>query len=500
MVFSMAISWQFLLAGRRPDASIGRSFFRRSDCESFELAKAPPPPGASLANTPIGSSVEDMALPQTESAAKSVATRPKVARGAPTLAVSASVVPTGPTTPDPTPQTEGIVFAFETPQAAEDPMPLQNLPPPMDQPSCKEQIVAKIVAPISGQRYIALVVALLVLVAVPLAAARGEDRPMDFLFLCLFWIGTRETQKALWPTGTWTLERRRLALFVNLLATLANPVLLTTACMIAYTQAKAHARHDPGMVQTLATFASRTSVSSLLSYHAGIHPLPKDRVDWFGAGDVALALLDCGIVAWGFKLYECRRQLLSPAGCAAVLTSASAAVFTVFVSPLVVGSRGAGLGLAAPEALAFAARSTTLALSRPAMEALDGNMMINAAVVVANGIIGQWIYPFAPRLLGVHAKETIAVNSADSLAESEATSSEAPLEAPLSSAVASPGPIVSAAGVTVGVNGAAMGVAYLYTHDAESALFAALTMTIFGVMTVIFTCVAPFTEVVRSLA
>jgi putative effector of murein hydrolase len=48
-----------------------------------------------------------------------------------------------------------------------------------------------------------------------------------------------------------------------------------------------------------------------------------------------------------------------------------------------------------------------------------------------------------------------------------------------------------AAGVTVGVNAAAMGTAYLYEAQSEAAPHAALSMIALGVMTVVFSSVPP---------
>jgi hypothetical protein len=61
-------------------------------------------------------------------------------------------------------------------------------------------------------------------------------------------------------------------------------------------------------------------------------------------------------------------------------------------------------------------------------------------------------------------------------------------------------PATIAAGITVGINGAAMGVAYLYATKSRAAPYAALAMTVFGVMTVVLTTVDPFKQVLMGLA
>jgi putative effector of murein hydrolase len=52
-------------------------------------------------------------------------------------------------------------------------------------------------------------------------------------------------------------------------------------------------------------------------------------------------------------------------------------------------------------------------------------------------------------------------------------------------------PRVVAAGVTVGVNAAAMGTAYLYEAHSEAAPHAALSMIALGIMTVVFSSIPP---------
>lgn len=51
-----------------------------------------------------------------------------------------------------------------------------------------------------------------------------------------------------------------------------------------------------------------------------------------------------------------------------------------------------------------------------------------------------------------------------------------------------------AAGVTIGINAAAMGTAHLYEQNSHAAPYSALSMTMFGVFTVLFTVPGPMTE------
>jgi putative effector of murein hydrolase len=211
-------------------------------------------------------------------------------------------------------------------------------------------------------------------------------------------------------------------------------------------------------------------------------------IHWFGAGDAALSLLECGVVAWGFKLYECHRQLWSVAGLAVVIMSIVSSILGVLLPVLL----GKTIGLAAPEVLAFAARSTTLALAKPAMEALGGNQVVNAAVVVSNGILGQLLYPYLLDKLPVPDEDSDKTDTSDSDSaddvgkhRTETTSDSA---------------IIIAIGTAIGINGAAMGVAYLCERRSRAAPYAALAMASFGGATVCFTTLAPFTETLIRLA
>ncbi|KAF5655649.1 hypothetical protein FHETE_11167 [Fusarium heterosporum] len=278
-----------------------------------------------------------------------------------------------------------------------------------------------------------------------------------------------------------------------------NPVLFTTLLMTAYTRAKAGAYGFDRLPAILRNFSSGTPLYVLWTSMATGTPLSDGKSPWFGAGDAALSILECGILIWGFKLYECQRQLFSLAGLLTVLLAIAAAAANVYLSVLA----GRFIGLEAPEALAFAARSTTLALAKPAMAALGGNLGVNAALVVSNGILGQLFYPFVLDKLGVKRENEVGRFS-DSLSESDGKESRLSLRPLLRTAqqdlASGDDPFTIAAGIAVGINGAAMGVSYLYETRSRAAPYATLAMTISGIMTVVFTTVEPFKDVVSSLA
>ncbi|KOS22237.1 hypothetical protein ESCO_001453 [Escovopsis weberi] len=284
-----------------------------------------------------------------------------------------------------------------------------------------------------------------------------------------------------------------------------NPVLATVLLMIAYTRLKALAFGTDGLAYVLQSFSCGTPLYSLWSSAVARAsaptptPTPTPNPELispparFGAGDAALSILECGILTWGLKLSQCRRQIFSAAGLAVLALCAAAAAANVLLSALLARA----IGLRAPEALAFAARCTTLALAKPATEAVAGNAVVNATLVVGNGVLGQLMYPLVLGRLGVVAGPSPSPQSSHGadldhrswvVRDTGASDDE------------EDDPVVIAAGVAIGINGAAMGVSYLYEAKSRAAPYAALAMTVFGVMTVVFTTVEPFKGILINLA
>ncbi|KAK0388970.1 hypothetical protein NLU13_2547 [Sarocladium strictum] len=339
----------------------------------------------------------------------------------------------------------------------------------------------------------ALAIFCIFVIGAPVAASTHDSRLLDGFVLWLVWITAVTAQR----TFKFSERFLRHPRFKNSTSTMLNPVLITTLAMVGYTRLKAEVMGGD-LVSILGHFSAGSPLFSLWTASTRGIAIPTNPGGWFGAGDAALSLLECGIFMWGFKLFECRRQLFSAAGALAVLVSIIAAAGNVFLSVLA----GRAMGLERPEALAFAARSTTLALAKPAIEAVGGNTVVNAALVVGNGIFGQLMYPFALGLLGVKTEDRNptelsiqpATNNSDreKHAESQGScESETWMGQDDASTVAS--------GIAIGINGAAMGVAYLYETRSQAAPYAALSMTVFGVATVILTTVGPFKALLLSL-
>ncbi|EFX00423.1 hypothetical protein CMQ_7425 [Grosmannia clavigera kw1407] len=387
------------------------------------------------------------------------------------------------------------------------------------------------------------------IIGFPTARATGNDAALDTFFLFSLWTGTLAAQS----TVKNTTHLHRHPRWRIVLATLLNAVLWTSLGTIAYTTAKTAAKHVT-IVQALNSFHTGTTLADLI--YAGSH---SDAT--MGAGDIATSVLDAGIVIWGLKLFECRAQLFSRAGLTALMVGSVFAVISVVGGPLLVHAMGL---IPASRALAFAARSVTIALAGPAMTSLGGDSGLNAAMVVINGIVFQvamglgacqWtvrmVSHIARRLSLVSRSGSRSCCESREINENSESSSyilpgltvqtdSAPMpvlarwvsnsdqnvtleaeRAVVAYAVemkaglakgsggecmvsmrggedisdnetaSSDSPGTVAVGMMVGVNAAAMGTAYLYEEASRAAPYAALSMTVFGVMVVVFTAIRP---------
>ncbi|KFA74267.1 hypothetical protein S40288_08721 [Stachybotrys chartarum IBT 40288] len=337
---------------------------------------------------------------------------------------------------------------------------------------------------------------------IPIAAGTGDERVLDGCVLWMVWVSAVGLQRSI---KAWALLSPYPKL-KHILATTMNPVLWTTLAMVAYIRVKGAIHPSANLDTILGSFSAGSPIYALWTAAATGVPIANNPTGWFGAGDAALSLLEVGVMIWGFKLYECRKQVCGVTGLATIFLSVVAAAGNVFLSTL----SGRSFGLQTPEALAFAARSTTLALAKPAIEAVGGNTAANAALVVANGILGQLMYPFVLDKIGVERLPDVASKptpkAQSNRAFPPAHSTEKPPRASSEShwlraaRIGDDSLITLAAGIAIGINGAAMGVAYLYETKSRAAPHAALAMSVFGIMTVVFTTVEPFRSVVLGLA
>ncbi|KAH8783098.1 hypothetical protein F5883DRAFT_680040, partial [Diaporthe sp. PMI_573] len=365
---------------------------------------------------------------------------------------------------------------------------------------------------------------ILLLVGLPVSFLQQNDIYTDISFLFTIWLSFSSAQlrtKQLISQG----HHHRRALTAA--ATLLNPVLWTSLLLVCYGLAKSSIRNQPSAA-VIAGFSTKNTVSDLIANHIdysrppAVRNQPRPVSIPIGAGDLATSILNAGIVSWGLKLFEYRHQIVSSGGLTVVATSLLAALLNVVVWPLLAHAMGVR---PASWDLSFAARSVTIALGGPAMKSLGGDASINAVGVVVNGICFQLVAGFFSgcNSFAAAADCSDATHIGEKQPEDQndvanwATSGAAVKDNensmgtdtgtatkhnddggaqahehvtydPLSAV-----PTV-AAGVTIGINAAAMGTAYLYEQNSHAAPYSALSMTMFGVFTVLFTVRGPMTE------
>jgi len=285
---------------------------------------------------------------------------------------------------------------------------------------------------------------------------------------------------------------------------LSNAVLWTSLIMIAYVFAETATTHR-SLHTMLDTLQTNFTITSLVFPAGDATPTPAPT--YLAAGDIALCILNAGLVSWGLKLYEYRRQLVSRAGLTVLLVSSVLAAGNVALGPLL--ARALGLR-SAPTALAFAARSVTLALGSPVMAALRADVGLNAAMVVMSGIVfqvglgfgvGGWlernlVERCLPRAIPPSDDGNAVTATARSSVTLQGTDDEGALDLEAQVLASETTKIDStprtvASGVTIGINAAAMGTAYLYEVKSEAAPYSALSMMAMGIMTVVFASIPP---------
>ncbi|EAA33801.2 hypothetical protein NCU08555 [Neurospora crassa OR74A] len=361
-------------------------------------------------------------------------------------------------------------------------------------------------------------------VGIPLRYAVHRDAPLATFLLFATWFTMLEVQRAVKSAEGFAPWIR-----ITLTGSL-NAVLWTSLVMMGYIYIDA-AISDRALGKMLDTLQTKTTLSHLLlhSVNGGVDAEGNKLNVSMAAGDIAQSILNAGLVAWGLKLYEYRRQLLSRAGLTVLIVSSILAIGNVALGPLL--TRAIGLGPASRN-IAYTARSVTIAMGAPVMITMGGDASLNATMVVISGIIFQMGLGFG---LGSWLERTIfscfvtqqdaTVNTSpeqpeekpEAEAKTEPKASQAELlTVPVrrsfdleaaqrtrttAPAIASPAqgegmndPHTVAAGLTIGINSAAMGTAYLYEVGSEAAPYSALSMMALGVMTVGFASIMPLAE------
>ncbi|KAK0622577.1 hypothetical protein B0T14DRAFT_150292 [Immersiella caudata] len=325
---------------------------------------------------------------------------------------------------------------------------------------------------------------LLVVVGLPLRYATQHDTFLATCLLSAIWFTTLAIQ-----SGVKTSQHLRPSLR-TLLSGLSNPVLWTSLAMIAYifTDCAISSRSLPTMLDTLQTHNTLSEL--ILRKAAGTIP-GKDAM---AAGDIALSILNAGLVSWGLKLYEYRRQLLSRAGLTVFSVSSLVALGNVALGPPF--AHALSLGPAGRD-LAFAARSVTLALGSPVLTTLGGDAGLNATMVVVSGIVFQMGLGFGAgawlegKVTGLVARWGVMEGSNDDPEAQSRLAGRTASTTTTTTSTSTDDPTTVAAGVTIGINAAAMGTAYLYEVKSDAAPYSALSMMALGIMTVVFSSIPP---------
>ncbi|KAK1782620.1 hypothetical protein QBC45DRAFT_367520 [Copromyces sp. CBS 386.78] len=359
-------------------------------------------------------------------------------------------------------------------------------------------------------------------VGIPLRYALHHDASLATFLLFATWFTMLEIQAAV-------KRSQGLAPWVRIILTGSlNAVLWTSFVMMAYIYLDA-AVSDRALGKMLDTLQTKTTLSHLLlhSVNGGVDAEGHKLNVSMAAGDIAQSILNAGLVAWGLKLYEYRRQLLSRAGLTVLIVSSILAMGNVALGPLF--TRAIGLAPASRN-IAFTARSVTIAMGAPVMATMGGDASLNATMVVISGImfqmglgfgLGSWLEKTIFSCFVKQQQNTAAENAQDKPEggaktepkasqtelltvppvrqrsfdlEAQRTPATAPAATPLAQGQGMNDPHTVAAGLTIGINSAAMGTAYLYEVGSEAAPYSALSMMALGVMTVGFASIKPLAE------
>ncbi|OTB01410.1 hypothetical protein M426DRAFT_64203 [Hypoxylon sp. CI-4A] len=317
-------------------------------------------------------------------------------------------------------------------------------------------------------------VVLIIAVGLPVYFATRYEGIFEALCFSLFWVLSLQLQRSM-KASCRLLELPRLR---YTLVIFANPVVVTSVLGTAYLWIKkACTGHTIDVIITQFR-RHNTLAEGMIRIVDG-----EKWMDHVGAGDFSGLILDAGIVCMGFKMFEYRKELWE-SFITVLSTCTILAAANVFLSVLI----ARGMGLQAADALAFAARSVTIALGIPVMQNLDGSATLMSAMVVFGGIIfqmaGDWIFS----ILGIHHRQRKSSSGDHGNAEQEPQQS------------AGTDDRIIAAGVAVGINAAAMGTSHLIERDSRATAYSALSMTVFGAMTVALTAPPSVSAVIASLA
>lgn len=320
---------------------------------------------------------------------------------------------------------------------------------------------------------------LIIVIGIPVYFATRYETPFEALFLVLFWILSVQFQRWLkGSSGLLQFPRLRFTLII-----FANPVVVTWGLGTAYVWIKTSYTGQTIDI-VISEFRRHNSLAEgMLAIVNG-----ENFTSHIGAGDLAGPILDAGIICMGFKMFEYRKELWE-SFVTVLTTCVLLAIANVFLNVIIAHA----LGLEKKDATAFAARCVTIAIGVPTMQNLDGSITLMSALVIFGGIFfqmaGDWLFSL------------LRINDRDRQQKSD-DGSGSDMEKPTPDRNVSTGPdaAIIAAGVTVGINAAAMGTAHLMERDSRAMAYSALSMTVFGAIVVVLTAVPSVSDVMVSLA
>lgn len=230
-----------------------------------------------------------------------------------------------------------------------------------------------------------------------------------------------------------------------------HPVLTCAALTILGVYLLSASTHTP-FKHALKTYKTPSTYLSLFRSTPSLAPP--------GAGNIFAALLDVSIVALALPMYSHRSALLSHLPLI-VLPTLLLSVGSLTLYPLLCST----LGIAPARALAFSARSLTLALAQPAVANLGGDTQFLAVLCITSGIFGVLVGPRILRLLGVGEGEYVV------------------------------------RGVALGANGSAVATAWLLQRgEPRAAAMGSLAMVALGVAVVVACAVGSVRDGIAGLA
>lgn len=234
-----------------------------------------------------------------------------------------------------------------------------------------------------------------------------------------------------------------------------HPVLLSSSLTILLIWLLALSTRST-LPAALKTYSTKTRYPQLFNAADGGPPtLPLP-----GAGDVLGSVLDVSIVALALPMFHYRAELTRHFPAIALPTLLAAAASLLAYPPLC----HRALGLPPARALAFPARSLTLALAAPAARNLAGDPQLVAVLCIMSGVLAVLLGPALLAWLRVPEDDYVT------------------------------------RGVTMGTNGSAIATALLLVRDPRAAALSSLSMSLFGTVMVGLTSVPVVVRVVGGLA